>query len=491
VRSLDEAARAALELARKAIPRAETPYEVLALRFEAHRTSERSGVARGALAQVEPAGTAAGGAGLEEVDEAARLRLWTLRSAEVEAMTTSPADPGHRRRALGGLDRVLGSPPEEAEAGAEEREAAADAGRRRARDDRWVLGPSDGGFELGPLIGWKGANLGEIDRALGPGLVPSWFAVTRRAFETMLASEVRSGPGAGRNLGEAILRLLGNGAPAGGRAAAIRALWEEAPLPPVLSEAIERAYRALGGEDPAVAVRSSGIEEDVDAGARPGEFDTFLFVRGVSALAVHVRRTWAGFWNERAIARRDAAGSRGATGGGVLVQLMVDARASGVLQTVNVAGGRRIEMVVEVGLGLGEGIVSGKVGTDRVIVPRGVDPERDPLRFRYETREKRVQVVFDARAGSGTAIAEALYHQRFRPALEYTELADLVRAALRLERHYRHPVEVEFSVAGSRLWILQVRPVADAAILLEETIRRYPLAMAPTVGGAGAGKGTS
>jgi pyruvate,water dikinase len=146
-----------------------------------------------------------------------------------------------------------------------------------------------------------------------------------------------------------------------------------------------------------------------------------------------------------------------------------------VLQTVNVADGEPREMVANVGLGLGEGIVSGTVAADHVVVAKEGDLERGPLRFRYVTADKREQVRFDRRAGFGTTRAECLYHQRLRPALEYVELAELVSVASRLETAYGYPLDIEFGIEGSRLFLLQARPVATFFSLLQETLERHPL----------------
>ena len=168
-------------------------------------------------------------------------------------------------------------------------------------------------------------------------------------------------------------------------------------------------------------------------------------------------------------------GITGEVGGGILVQQMVWARAAGVLHTINLAEGRLREMVINAGLGLGEGIVSGAVAADQVIVSKPAAGSDAPLRFRYITNDKRERVVFDAGFGSGTARVPTLYHQRLRPALEYVELCEIVGAAARLESAYRQPLDIEFAIEGMRVWLLQVRPVPAALAAWRETIDRHPL----------------
>jgi phosphoenolpyruvate synthase/pyruvate phosphate dikinase len=294
-------------------------------------------------------------------------------------------------------------------------------------------------------------------------------------------------PGAS-TLREAVAAILARGDLDNARKSAlIRGLWDGAPLPEELSREVGAAYRRLAGgpgggvepDDPAgpfVAIRSSAREEDAEVAARAGEFETFLFVRGEARLLDQLKRAWSGLWTERAIHNRALLGTGSErAGGGVVVQRIVWSRVSGVLQTVNVAEGEPREMVINVGLGLGEGIVSGTVAADHVVVAKEGDLERGPLRFRYVTADKRERVVFNRRAGLGTTRDECLYHQRLRPALEYVELAELVRVAARLEAAYGYPLDIEFGIEGSQLFVLQARPVATFLSLLQQTLERHPL----------------
>jgi len=127
---------------------------------------------------------------------------------------------------------------------------------------------------------------------------------------------------------------------------------------------------------------------------------------GDGALCEHLKLAWSGLWNERAIHNRAVLGITDEVGGGVLVQRMVWARVSGVLHTINLAGGQWREMVINVGLGIGEGIVSGAVAADQVIVSKDWDAPTGALRFRYIANDKRERVVFDRASGSGTRRVE-------------------------------------------------------------------------------------
>ncbi len=470
VRRRDGAGR----IAGERLPSTSSAYEVLALRIDLWRRQraleDAALLLRGCGLDLAP--EVAGGPDLEAV---ARGRLEDIRAWRLGGLGDPHAPGGrwgarHAVREVERLGAVLGRPDDEAVAATRARIAREDGQAIAAAEGRAVLGPEDGGFELAPLVGWKAANLAEMERLSRPGLAPPWFVVTHRAFEDTLDA-----PCARSTLREAIAAVLRQpGIDDARRSASIRALWEAVELPEELCRAVAAAYRAL--EAPFVAVRSSGREEDAESAARAGEFDTFLFVQGERPVLDHLKRAWSGFWTERAIHNRAALDMHEApVGGGVVVQRMVSSRVSGVLQTVNVAEGDPREMVVNAGLGLGEGIVSGAVAADHVVVSKEPDPA-EPLRFRYVTADKAEKVLFDGRAGLGTVRVPTRSHERFRPALEYTDLCALVGLARGLEAAYGYPLDVEFGIEESRLWILQVRPVATFLSLLRETRERCPLA---------------
>jgi pyruvate,water dikinase len=440
-----------------------------------------------------------------KIESDARRRLDRLRAGLANALRSQRAvgekdfRSRHLLRQLERLDMVLGLPQKEEQEALESdrnRIERQDANAIQRMQHRLVLEPEDGGFGVFPLIGWKAANLAEVGRLSDHSLVPPWFVVTNKAFEGMLDLPLERNLAVlegiltgGATLREAIHAILSRSdIDHAQKSAHIRGLWTKMTLPHEMADEVVSAYRKLGEkagacsnseEDhsrPFVAIRSSAREEDAEIAARAGEFETFLFVRGEDSLLEHLKRAWSGLWTERAIHNRSVLGTGSEhVGGGVIVQRMVWSRVSGVLQTVNVAEGELRGMVVNAGLGLGEGVVSGVVAADQIVVDKESDLEKGPLRFRYITSDKREQVIFSKRTGQGTMRAESLYHQRLRPALEYVELSELVRTAAVLESAYGYPLDMEFGLEGTRLWILQVRPVAIFLSTLRETVERYPL----------------
>ncbi len=484
--------------ARRLIPASPSVFEIIQVRLDVLRTARSRTEAAACLRACGIAVPTPDANPVAEIDGLSLHRLCELRLQVLSvlgAVSGSSASPDVRHL-LRRLERIeaLTVRSEPLAHALRERIAEIDRLRNETLSERWIVGPEDGGWELHDLVGWKAANLAEAGRIMGSELIPPWFAVTDRAFRTILDGPledfVTRGPDipeSARCLGDVIESVLQQTRLDNAqKSARIRALWESVNLPEALVNEIVTAYRRLNvpldehqraEDEPYVAIRSSSHEEDAEVAARAGEFDTFLFIRGEQTVLDYLKRTWSGLWSERAIHNRAVLGTTAdAAGGGVIVQRIVHSRVSGVLQTVNVARNESREIVINAGLGLGEGIVSGTVSADQIVVSKEGEPTTGPLRFNYVTADKRERVVFNRRTGLGTVRVEALYHQRLRPALEYVELCELVAAAVRLENIYGYPLDMEFGIEGTRLWILQVRPVPTFLAAIQETQQHYPLA---------------
>ncbi|HEX5506475.1 MAG TPA: PEP/pyruvate-binding domain-containing protein, partial [Thermomicrobiales bacterium] len=169
----------------------------------------------------------------------------------------------------------------------------------------------------------------------------------------------------------------------GGKAAQLSRLAADYPVPPGFclpagrgdddGDALAAAYRALGARcgaaDPAVAVRSSGLDEDGAAASFAGQHETYLNVQGIAAVAAAVARCRASARAGRAVAYRQARGLvTGEPAVAVLVQALVAADVAAVVFSAHPVTGDRDAIVVTASWGLGESIVGGTVTPDTWIV---------------------------------------------------------------------------------------------------------------------------
>ena len=198
--------------------------------------------------------------------------------------------------------------------------------------------------------------------------------------------------------------------------------------PGKLPDGLESAVRELG-EGP-LAVRSSALGEDGAEASFAGQYETVLNVRGPVELRAAIERCLASLSSARASAYRDAREGEGAHAMSVVIQRMVNARASGVCFTADPVTSRRGRLVLDSVAGLGEALVSGEAS-----------PDHDELR--------RVDEGWEPTSLAGDA-----------PVLTRDERAAIAEGALRAEREAGEPLDLEWAIDadGSLFW-LQARPI--------------------------------
>lgn len=193
----------------------------------------------------------------------------------------------------------------------------------------------------------------------------------------------------------------------------------------LLPDGLTDALSQLGG---AVAVRSSATDEDGALTSFAGQHDTSLGVEGIEAVRDAVERCLASARGVRASTYREEMGAPAEARMSVIVQCMVDARASGVLFTADPVTGARDRVIVDATSGIGEALVSGLAAADHAVLSRDG------------------RVVSRVTPGA-PVVAEAL-------------LAQLVSEALLAEARFGHPLDMEWAVGADGViqW-LQARPI--------------------------------
>jgi pyruvate,water dikinase len=148
------------------------------------------------------------------------------------------------------------------------------------------------------MVGGKGAALARLASAGLP--VPAGFYVTTAAYQHIVAAN-KLQPGILAALPPADNTQL---AELESAASIIRALFEQASIPPDLEDAIVQAYTSLAPQNDAIAVRSSATAEDLPNLSFAGQQETYLNIQGAEAVLTAVKRCWASLWTARAISYR-------------------------------------------------------------------------------------------------------------------------------------------------------------------------------------------
>lgn len=294
------------------------------------------------------------------------------------------------------------------------------------------------GDQMRTLAGGKAHNLCDLTTAGFP--VPRWAILGTEAFEAAVAA-------AGLSISEEPLTL----AERLQEAASAEAALSEFAMPADIRDAISAALDYVGAET--VAVRSSGRQEDGVRDSFAGLFDTFLNVDGVDATEDAVRRCWASAFSQRATRYRHVRGlDFRDVALAVIIQRSLKPVSSGVMFTADPLTGSPDRVVINGVLGLGEGLVSGTVDSDSVVI------EKNSGAIVEEAVVTKEQMVASEAGGGIRTVSVPVDRQQessISPALRAT-LFDL---GTRLEQHFGAPQDVEWACDETCTWILQSRPV--------------------------------
>eukprot|EP01022_Parablepharisma_sp_SALTPOND_P013099 TRINITY_DN1726_c1_g2_i2.p1 TRINITY_DN1726_c1_g2~~TRINITY_DN1726_c1_g2_i2.p1 ORF type:complete len:903 (-),score=265.49 TRINITY_DN1726_c1_g2_i2:5132-7840(-) len=295
------------------------------------------------------------------------------------------------------------------------------------------------------IIGGKAAFLGELLRAGAP--VPAGFAMTTHAARYFL---IHSG------VDEEIRRLL-RPLEAGGRDVAevagdIQRIILNASLPAELIAALEDGWKALG--KPPVSVRSSALVEDNPEHSFAGQFSSILNITDGAGLMEAYKRVVASNFGPRPFSYRLQAGLPLTDFSmGVIVQAMVDARAAGVLFTLNPSEPENERMLISAVAGLGTQAVGGSAPAD-VYQPLRSNPH--DVEQTLAAKSMREVAV----AAGGLSLSEVPEDERDKALLDQNDMAELMRWGRLGEVLFGAPQDMEWAMdAHNRLFILQSRSI--------------------------------
>src|SRR3569833_54516 len=146
-----------------------------------------------------------------------------------------------------------------------------------------------------PLVGGKGANLGELRRIDGID-VPDGFCITTYAYSEIIGSKPEV-----RLLLDKLAGLkAGDRTVIAGISTKIRNTIEELPFPESLKGEIHKLLEQSGDKD-AYAIRSSATAEDLPTASFAGQQDTYLNIIGEDEVLKHISKCWASLFTERAV----------------------------------------------------------------------------------------------------------------------------------------------------------------------------------------------
>ena len=328
------------------------------------------------------------------------------------------------------------------------------------------------------VVGGKNASLGEMISALKErGIrVPDGFATTADTYRRFLEANdlpqhIRTQLDAWA-AGEQSLSETGT---------SIRTQIRNGHFPDGVAEAIREAYRALGaayGTDAVdVAVRSSATAEDLPDASFAGQQESYLDVRGASAVLTACKRCFASLFTDRAIGYREKKGfDHYEVALSVGIQKMVRADKSGVLFTIDPETGFPDTTVINAAYGLGESVVKGIVNPDQYTVYTPFVDDESLTPILEKTKGDQEQKIVSTGEG-GTATVPTTAEEQDRYVLSDDETLTLARWGRIIEEHYERPMDVEWARDrdSGDLFVVQARPETVQSRQAAGTLQTYRL----------------
>ncbi len=306
-------------------------------------------------------------------------------------------------------------------------------------------------------VGGKSAKLAEMRHAGLP--VPNGFAVTTDAYNRFV-KETGAAVRINRYM-ESIPPDRNDISDLQEESRNIRGIIENETLPEAIGRRIITCYeelcRTTGAENVPVAVRSSGLSEDLIDTSFAGQYDSFLNVRGPEDLLEKIVQCWSSQFTTRAITyRRKMNIPAEGSAMGVTVLKMIHARSAGVGFSVHPLTGDPSKIVLEGSWGLGESIVQGLVAPDRFVIEK---ESMTLIKKSISDKEKLLDY-----GPSGIEEKSVSADKRKAACLSDREAIKLAEYAVQLETHYGAPQDMEWAVDPdllfpANIFLVQTRPV--------------------------------
>ncbi len=193
-----------------------------------------------------------------------------------------------------------------------------------------------------------------------------------------------------------------------------------------INEDIKNAVDKLSLTSKKYAVRSSGAKEDLDDYSFAGQYETFLNVKKEDILE-KVIDCYKSMFSEVILSyllnNKISFNDLKMT---VIVQEMVDSEYSGICFTINPITGNDKQMLIEIGEGLGENIVSGKVA---------------PEQYYYDWYN------------------ESYSYDKKNKYLNESMLNKITKVFTDIQLFFGYPCDIEFGIYKDALYILQARKI--------------------------------
>jgi pyruvate,water dikinase len=156
-----------------------------------------------------------------------------------------------------------------------------------------------------------------------------------------------------------------------------------------------------------------------------------------------------------------------------------DIGSSGVMFTVDTESGFNDVVLITGAYGLGETVVQGSVNPDEFYIHKPTLQAGKPAILRRSPGAKAIKMVYTDASDhdKSTKVVDVPEEDRLRFCLTDTQLEELARYAVAIEKHYGRAMDIEWALDGEdgQLYIVQARPETVKSQADKQMIERYVL----------------
>lgn len=318
---------------------------------------------------------------------------------------------------------------------------------------KWFDDIRDEDFQL---VGGKGFNLSQMFQA---GIkVPNGYVVLSTTYDDYVNKN---------QLSNKIAEILNSEEDLDLASKQIKGLFTSSLLDASVKDELLKEVKKLNTR--ALAVRSSSTVEDLPGMSFAGQYSTYLNVTEAD-LIEKVILCWQSLWNVRAIDYRRKNQVTTEFSHGVVIQEMIDSKASGVVFTANPISGIRDELVVNTSYGLGEAIVSGEVNPDQFVL------NKTHKRIINKLISKKVMMYKYGTSGiENKNVDEALMKSQ---SISDDLLLRVLKDCCIVENYFGKPQDIEIAIdEHNELFIVQSRDITTLfpmnGLEMDDKLRTY------------------
>ncbi len=308
---------------------------------------------------------------------------------------------------------------------------------------RFILHKSESISDFKNIGGGKATNMANMSQKGFP--IPEWLCLTTDAYHSFIDDNK-------------LQDVFDKSLEVSELSRKVREEFIKNEIPQNILDKIYTELNSIGLEGAYLAIRSSGLDEDSADHSFAGQFSSFLYQKSKEEIELSIKECWASAYTERALSYRIKKGLPIQNlSVGIVIQKMINSEKSGVTFSRNpIDPTDRENLLISASYGQCEGIVSGEIDTDEILV------NRSNFTFDAKVTKKEQKLIQSETINSrGHMIKNVDVEVELQEKLCITdaEIETVSKLALKLEVEFEKPQDCEWAIENGEVYLVQTRPI--------------------------------